>query len=63
MMKYGTRIVYTEEQKAELWDRWQKGESIRSIARQFDCAFKNKEKSALVYNLVASNVLVAFIVW
>ena len=37
-MKYGTRIVYTEEQKAELWDRWQKGESIRSIARQFDKA-------------------------
>jgi IS30 family transposase len=38
MMKYGTRIVYTEEQKTELWDRWQKGESIRSIARQFDKA-------------------------
>ncbi len=25
-MKYRTRIYYTEEQKALMWDRWQKGD-------------------------------------
>ncbi len=35
-MKYRTRIYYTEEQKALMWDRWQKGESLSSIARLFD---------------------------
>lgn len=35
-MKYQTRIYYSESQKAEMWDRWQKGESLNSIARRFD---------------------------
>ncbi len=35
-MKYRTRIYYNESQKAEMWDRWQKGESLHSIARLFD---------------------------
>ncbi len=35
-MKYRTRIYYTEEQKSLMWDRWQKGESLHSIARLFD---------------------------
>jgi len=35
-MKYRTRIYYTEEQKASMWDRWQKGESLESIAQLFD---------------------------
>ena len=35
-MKTKTRIVYTAEQKALIWERWQKGDSIRSIARLFD---------------------------
>ena len=35
-MKYRKRIYYTEEQKALMWDRWQKGESLRSIAQLFD---------------------------
>lgn len=35
-MKYRTRINYSEEQKAQMWDRWQKGESLHSIARLFD---------------------------
>jgi DNA-binding CsgD family transcriptional regulator len=35
-MKYRTRIYYTAEQKAEMWDRWQRGESINSIGRAFD---------------------------
>jgi hypothetical protein len=29
-MKYRTRTYYSAEQKAEMWDRWQKGESIET---------------------------------
>ena len=35
-MKMRPRIYYTEEQKAMMWDRWKKGESLGSIARLFD---------------------------
>ena len=35
-MKQRTRIYYTEEQKSLMWDRWQKGETLGSIARLFD---------------------------
>ena len=35
-MKYRTRIYYTSEQKAEMWDRWQRGETINSIGRSFN---------------------------
>jgi IS30 family transposase len=35
-MKYRTRIYYTETDKALMWDRWQKGDSLHSIARLFD---------------------------
>ena len=34
-MKYPTRIYYTETDKSLMWDRWQKGESLNSIARHF----------------------------
>jgi IS30 family transposase len=34
-MKYPTRIYYTETDKALMWDRCQKGESLNSIARHF----------------------------
>jgi IS30 family transposase len=34
-MKYRTRIFYSEADKALMWDRWQKGESLNSIARLF----------------------------
>ena len=34
-MKYRSRISYTEKDKALMWDRWQKGESLHSIARHF----------------------------
>ena len=34
-MKYPTRIYYTETDKSEMWDRWEKGESLNSIARHF----------------------------
>jgi len=35
-MKQRPRIYYTEADKALMWDRWQKGESLHSIARLFD---------------------------
>lgn len=35
-MKQRTRIYYSEEQKALMWDRWQKGDSLHAIARLFD---------------------------
>ena len=34
-MKYPPRIYYTEADKALMWDRWQKGESLNAIARHF----------------------------
>lgn len=30
------RIYYTESQKALMWERWQKGESLQQIAQLFD---------------------------
>jgi IS30 family transposase len=35
-MKYRTRTFYTEEQKAVMWERWQKGDSLQQIAQLFD---------------------------
>ncbi len=35
-MKYRRRVFFTDEQKSELWDRWQHGETVNSIGRGFD---------------------------
>jgi len=35
-MKHRKRIYYTEEQKQQMWDRWQEGDSMTEIARLFD---------------------------
>ena len=35
-MKYRARIYYTEGQKALMWERWRKGESLQRIAQLFD---------------------------
>src|SRR5450759_2031761 len=35
-MKQRPRIFYSEGQKAMMWDRWQRGESLHDIARLFD---------------------------
>ena len=35
-MKYPTRIQYTEADKALMWERWRRGESLNAIARLFD---------------------------
>ena len=35
-MKYRKRIYYSEADKALMWDRWQKGDTLHEIARLFD---------------------------
>ena len=35
-MGYRPRIYYTETQKALMWERWQKGDSLQKIAQLFD---------------------------
>src|SRR5664279_4995723 len=35
-MKQRPRIYYTESQKALMWERWQKGDSLQQIAQLFD---------------------------
>ena len=37
-MTYRRRIYYTEADKALMWDRWQQGDSMETIARLFDRA-------------------------
>jgi hypothetical protein len=47
-MKYPTRIYYTETDKALMWDRWQKGESLNCIARRWTPALLPAISSAAV---------------
>jgi IS30 family transposase len=35
-MVYRTRIKYTSAQMADIWDRWERGETLNSIGRLFD---------------------------
>ena len=35
-MKQRPRIYYTDSQKAQMWERWKKGESLQQIAQLFD---------------------------
>ena len=35
-MKYRQRIYYSASQKALIWERWQKGETLHQIAQSFD---------------------------
>lgn len=35
-MAYRSRIYFADRQKSEIWDRWQRGESMSSIGRSFD---------------------------
>ncbi|MFT4874946.1 MAG: IS30 family transposase [Congregibacter sp.] len=35
-MKRRTRIIYTDAQKALMWNRWQQGDSMHDIGRLFD---------------------------
>ncbi len=46
-MAYRTRIKYSSEQKKELWDRWQRGDSLWEIGRFFD------RPSSSIYGLLS----------
>ena len=46
-MAYRTRIKYTAVQKADIWDRWQRGEGLTAIGRLFD------RPSSCIYNMLA----------
>ena len=46
-MKYRRRVFFTDNQKSEIWDRWQRGESMNSIGRGFD------RSSSSIYPLLA----------
>ena len=46
-MAYRTRIKYTAAQKSEIWDRWQRGESMSSIGRLFE------RESSSVYSMIS----------
>jgi len=46
-MVYRTRIKYTAAQKAEIWDRWQRGEGLTAIGRLFD------RPSSCIFNMLA----------
>ncbi|MEH6648369.1 helix-turn-helix domain-containing protein, partial [Sulfitobacter sp.] len=46
-MKYRRRVFFTDKQKSEIWDRWQRGESMSSIGRVFD------RGSSSIYPLLA----------
>lgn len=46
-MKYRQRTFYTDQQKSEMWDRWERGESLSSIGRRFN------RTSSSIYPLLA----------
>ena len=57
-MKMRPRIYYTEEQKALMWDRWQRGESLKTIARAFETSHsaisKNGQEQTLrIYSFIS----------
>ncbi|MDT7040789.1 IS30 family transposase [Candidatus Nitronereus thalassa] len=48
-MKHRTRIYFSAEQRADIWDRWQHGESMSSIGRLFE------RESSSIYPILASS--------
>jgi IS30 family transposase len=45
-MKHRTRIYFSAEQRADIWDRWQRGESMSSIGRLFE------RESSSIYSIL-----------
>ena len=45
-MKQRTRIYYSAKQRADIWDRWQRGESMSSIGRLFE------RQSSSIYSIL-----------
>ncbi|MGP0593005.1 IS30 family transposase [Nitrospira sp. T9] len=48
-MKHRTRIYFNTEQRADIWDRWQRGESLSSIGRLFE------RESSSIYSILVSS--------
>jgi hypothetical protein len=48
-MKQRTRIYYSAEQRADIGDRWQRGESMSSIGRLFE------RQSSSIYSILQSS--------
>src|SRR3546814_7215988 len=46
-MKRRQRIYYTAAQRSEIWDRWQRGESMSSIGRGFDRESSDRKSKRL----------------
>ena len=46
-MKYRTRLYFSAKQRADIWDRWQRGESMSSIGRLFE------RESSSIYSMLA----------
>ena len=47
IMTYRRRLYFPSEQKSEIWDCWQRGESMSSIGRAFD------RESSSIYPLLS----------
>ena len=58
-MKYRTRTFYTDKQKSEMWDRWQRGESMSLTGRHFNRASSSIFSPGLlvVFLIVHSSVV------
>jgi len=48
-MKHRTRIYYSAEQRADIWNRWERGESMSSIGRLFE------RQSSSIYSILEPN--------
>jgi hypothetical protein len=48
-----TRLKYTEEMRSYIWDRYQLGDSVKSIGRSFD------RPSSSIHNLLARTGVLA----
>ena len=46
-MKHRTRIYFSAKQRADIWDRWQRGESMSAIGRLFE------RESSSIYPILA----------
>jgi len=45
-MKHRTRLYFNAEQRADIWERWQRGESMSSIGRLFE------RESSSIYSIL-----------
>ncbi len=52
-MAYRTRLKYTDEMKSYIWDKYQQGDPIWSIARFFDRPSSSAGLHSLGKNLVS----------